>query len=210
MLKHGEIWAAIDRLARDHGFTTSGLARRSGLDPTTFNRSKRVSSDGKARWPSTESLSKVLEATGVPLVHFFGLVNQNAGSPQSRTLPMASLSDLAAGNHFDPQGLPTGEHWDGISLAELHDPRAFAVEIMGASLEPFYFDGDVVIVSPSAPARRGDRVLLRSLTGDIKICRLLRRTARRIEVQSLSGDAALSSHPAESVSLLARIVWVSQ
>ena len=47
MLKHTDIWRAIDRLAAQHGLSASGLARRAGLDPTTFNKSKRTTNDGK-------------------------------------------------------------------------------------------------------------------------------------------------------------------
>ena len=63
-MKHEDIWRALDTLAAEHGMSTSGLARRAGLDPTTFNPSKRRMPDGRARWPSTESLAKVLLATG--------------------------------------------------------------------------------------------------------------------------------------------------
>ena len=63
MLSHSAIWDAIDALARRHGLTTSGLAKIAGLDPTAFNPSKRVSKDGRGRWPSTESIAKILEAT---------------------------------------------------------------------------------------------------------------------------------------------------
>ena len=53
MLTHAQIWSGIDRLAHRAGLTPSGLARRAGLDPTTFNPSKRFSRDGeKPRWPS--------------------------------------------------------------------------------------------------------------------------------------------------------------
>ncbi len=67
MLTHASIWQAIDALAAQHGLTASGLARRAGLDPTSFNRSKRISRSGKPRWPSTESLAKILAATGASL-----------------------------------------------------------------------------------------------------------------------------------------------
>ncbi len=64
MLSHDQIWGAIDALAERYRMSPSGLAKRAGLDPTTFNRSKRVGADGRERWPSTESLAKVLAATG--------------------------------------------------------------------------------------------------------------------------------------------------
>ena len=74
MLSHDRIWAAIDALAKKHQLTPSGLARRAGLDPTSFNKSKRHSSDGRKRWPSTESVAKVLEATGDSVNDFFALL----------------------------------------------------------------------------------------------------------------------------------------
>ena len=63
-MKHDDIWRALDTLAAENGLSASGLARRAGLDPTTFNPSKRRMQDGRARWPSTESVAKVLDATG--------------------------------------------------------------------------------------------------------------------------------------------------
>jgi phage repressor protein C with HTH and peptisase S24 domain len=65
MLTHGQLWGALDRLAERAGLSPSGLARRAGLDPTTFNKSKRITPDGRERWPSTESLAKALAAEAV-------------------------------------------------------------------------------------------------------------------------------------------------
>ncbi len=70
MLTHAQVWSAIDKLALSKGFSTSGLARRAGLDPTTFNKSKRFSGEGKERWPSTESVAKVLNLTETDFVTF--------------------------------------------------------------------------------------------------------------------------------------------
>ena len=57
MYTHRDIWRAIDRLAQTFGYSPSGLAKQAGLDPTSFNKSKRQSADGKPRWPSTESIA---------------------------------------------------------------------------------------------------------------------------------------------------------
>ena len=74
-MKHEDIWRALDTLAAENGLSASGLARRSGLDPTTFNPSKRRMPDGRNRWPSTESVAKVLDATGASLEAFTALVS---------------------------------------------------------------------------------------------------------------------------------------
>ena len=76
MLKHADIWRAIDRIAVKHGRTASGLALHSGLDATTFNKSKRINMEGRPRWPSTESISKILAATGDSLAEFIALMGQ--------------------------------------------------------------------------------------------------------------------------------------
>ncbi len=76
MFTHEEIWAAIDELAKENNYSTSGLARKAGLDPTTFNKSKRFTKDGKPRWPSTESISKILFATDTQIVEFMELFNK--------------------------------------------------------------------------------------------------------------------------------------
>src|SRR5215211_2690910 len=63
MLTHADIWNAVDRLAARAGLSASGLAKKAGLDPTTFNKSKRITPEGRPRWPSTESVAKSLAAT---------------------------------------------------------------------------------------------------------------------------------------------------
>ena len=65
MLSHGEIWGAIDRLALKLSISPSRLARDAGLDATSFNKSKRITAAGKPRWPSTESISKVLHTVNM-------------------------------------------------------------------------------------------------------------------------------------------------
>lgn len=76
-----KLWHAIDQLAANRGLSTSGLARKAGLDPTAFNKSKRQSRDGRLRWPSTESISRVMTATGVSFSQFAALVDKAPPSP---------------------------------------------------------------------------------------------------------------------------------
>ena len=61
-MTHNQIWNAIDMFAHERGLSCSGLARRCGLDPTTFNKSKRLSVYGQERWPTMSSIAKVLNA----------------------------------------------------------------------------------------------------------------------------------------------------
>ncbi len=63
MTHHDALWETIKYIAKENGITRSGLARKCGLDATTFNYSKCQSPDGKPRWISTHTLYKVLVCT---------------------------------------------------------------------------------------------------------------------------------------------------
>src|SRR5258708_19413041 len=104
MLTHGQIWAALDRLAERAGLSPSGLAKRSGLDPTTFNKSKRVTADGHERWPSTESLAKALAATNSGIETFVHLIG-DAARP-ALAVPLIALEQAASGGHFHEAAIP--------------------------------------------------------------------------------------------------------
>lgn len=210
MLRHSDIWRAIDRLAAEHGMSASGLARRAGLDPTTFNKSKRVTREGKLRWPSTESVSKVLTATGAALGEFVSYIGEEAGAGVFRNIPLIGLAQAGSEGFFDDAGYPAGGSWDEIPFPEVGDPNAYALEISGHSIEPVYRDGDMVIVSPAASLRRGDRVIAKTLLGEVMAKELVRKTARRVELRSLNPkheDRALAT---EEIDWIARIMWASQ
>jgi phage repressor protein C with HTH and peptisase S24 domain len=145
MLTHGQVWGALDRLAERAGLSPSGLARRAGLDPTTFNKSKRITPDGRERWPSTESLAKALAATGSPVEALVQLIGD-------------------------------------------HGRDAYAAPPPGGSI------------------RRGDRVAVKTVAGELLICEWKRRTAKAIEVASLDTEDGRTLDPAD-VEWIARIVW---
>jgi len=220
-MKHEDIWRAIDTLAAENGLSASGLAKRSGLDATTFNPSKRRMPDGRARWPSTESVAKVLDATGASLESFSSLVSgaralasgmaSGMGSRNiSRRVPLIGLAQAGGDGYFDDGGFPVGGSWDEVSLPDISDPNAYALEISGESMEPVFRDGDLVIVSPSAPIRRGDRVVLRTMNGQVMAKQLARRSARRVELKSLNPEHIDYSFDLTEVNWMHRIVWASQ
>ncbi len=210
MLKHADVWKAIDRLAREYGFSASGLARQSGLDPTTFNKSKRVTREGKLRWPSTESVAKVLAATGASLSEFVSYVNDSEGAGVYRNIPLIGFAQAGAQGFFDDAGYPAGGGWDEIPFPGLGDPQAYALEITGDSMEPVLRDGDTVIVSPQANIRRGDRVVVKTKSGEIMAKILLRQSARKVDLKSLNPNHEDRSLDIEDVEWVARVVWVSQ
>jgi phage repressor protein C with HTH and peptisase S24 domain len=216
-MKHEDVWRAIDTLAAESGLSASGLAKRSGLDATTFNPSKRRMPDGRARWPSTESLAKVLDATGASLEAFTALVSGaralTSGSiarNTARRVPLIGLAQAGGEGYFDDGGYPVGGGWDEVTLPEIADANAYALEISGESMEPVFRDGDLVIVSPSAPIRRGDRVVVRTRAGEVMAKQLARRSARRIELKSLNPEHPDYSFDLNDVTWMHRIVWASQ
>jgi len=208
MLTHGQIWTALDRLAERAGLSPSGLAKRSGLDPTTFNKSKRITADGRERWPSTESVAKALAATNSSIDTFVQLIGDSARTVQA--VPLLGFAQAAAGGYFDESGFPSGKGWDEVALPSADDEHAFALEISGDQMKPAYRDGDVIVVSPGTPIRRGDRVVVKTQGGEVLVKEMKRRTAKTLELQSLSPNQADRILAAGDVEWIARIVWASQ
>jgi phage repressor protein C with HTH and peptisase S24 domain len=208
MLRHADIWQAIDRLAHQRGMTPSGLARRAGLDPTTFNKSKRVTAEGKMRWPSTESIAKMLDAAGCSMAEFASFVTESR-RPQ-RTVPLIGAAQAGAAGFFDDAGYPVGSGWDEIPFPGVEDPHAYALEISGDSMLPAFRDGDVVVVSPSASVRRGDRVVVKTLEGEVMAKQLTRRTALHIDLASINTEHPPITISLDQVAWIARILWISQ
>src|SRR4051812_39117841 len=114
MVTHLQIWRALDSLAVRHGTSPSGLAKLAGLDPTTFNKSKRGTANGKLRWPSTESLAKVLAATGASLEDFVALTSGDGTSRRGRArpTPLIGLAQAGQAGYFDDAGFPVGSGWE--------------------------------------------------------------------------------------------------
>jgi phage repressor protein C with HTH and peptisase S24 domain len=208
ILTHSQVWTALDRLAERAGMSPSGLAKRSGLDPTTFNKSKRITADGRERWPSTESVSKALAATNSSIDTFVQLIGDGTRSLQS--VPLLGLAQAGSGGHFDESGFPAGRGWDEVALPQASDEHAYALEISGDAMKPAYRDGDIIVVSPGTAIRRGDRVVLKTSDGEVMIRELKRRTAKALELASLNPAQADRTLDADDVAWIARIVWASQ
>jgi len=221
MLSHEQIWGALDRLAERHDLTPSGLARRAGLDPTSFNKSKRLSADGRLRWPSTESIAKVLEATRSSMEEFlsfmrpqgsFSTLPDGAFPPQGSSIPLLGFAQAGAGGFFDDGGFPAGQGWDVVEFPAAPSQKAgvYALEGQGASMMPLYRDGDVLIVEPGAQVRRNDRVVVKTREGEVMAKVLMRQSPRSIELMSLNPEHPNRTIELTDVDWIARIIWASQ
>jgi phage repressor protein C with HTH and peptisase S24 domain len=211
-LTHAKVWSAIDALARRYGLSPSGLARSAGLDPTAFNKSKRVTGEGRPRWPTTESIAKVLEATGASFDDFTALVTAEPRGRRglAQPIPLIGMTQAGGGGFFDDGGFPVGGGWDQIRFPRVDDNNAYALEVTGDSMAPLYRDGDILIVSPNAAPRKGDRVVIRTTDGEVMAKILIRRTAKSVELASLNPAHANLVFPVERIDWIARIVWASQ
>jgi phage repressor protein C with HTH and peptisase S24 domain len=208
MLTHKQIWTAIDALAARHGLSPSGLAKNAGLDPTTFNKSKRSAANGKLRWPSTESVAKILSATGAGLDDFVALIENHKS--RTRMVPLIGMAQAGTGGYFDDSGFPVGTGWEEIAFPELADEHAYALEISGDSMAPVYRDGDRIVVSPSTNPRRGDRVVVKTQSGEVMAKLLARMTAQRLELKSLNPAYEDRSFALSEIVFVHRIIWASQ
>jgi phage repressor protein C with HTH and peptisase S24 domain len=209
MLTHSQIWNALDRLAAHSGLTPSGLAKKAGLDPTTFNKSKRITPEGRPRWPSTESVAKSLAATGSSVELFMTLLSET-GKPPITNVPLIGFAQAGTGGYFDDGGFPVGKGWEEIAFPQVTDEHAYALEIAGDSMKPAYRDGDIIVVSPGAPVRRGDRVVVKTRSGEVMVKELRRKNSKNIELKSLNSEHRDRTLPMTEVLWIARIMWASQ
>jgi len=173
MFTHNEIWSALDRLAQAYSTSPSGLAKLAGLDPTTFNKSKRRSGTGK-----------------------------NA--------PLIGLAQAGNDGFFDDSGFPKGAGWEEIDLPAGRSEGMYVLEISGESMAPVFRHGEKVIVAPHANVRRGDRVVVKTLEGEILAKELNRMTETYIELLSVNSDYEDRLLARKDVAWIARIMWVSQ
>lgn len=207
-LSHAELWTAIDALAKRFDLTPSAMARLAGLDPTSFNRSKRGDADSRPRWPSTESLAKVLEATGVGFAEFAAMT-EAPHPPRARGVPLMSVDQARTAQAFDAAGFPIGPAWDEADFPGLFDEGVYALEVSGDELAPVYRDGDRLLVSPVLEPRRGDRVVVKTLRGALLIMTLSRLTARSLQLTAVNGPGERVLERSEAA-WIARILWASQ
>ena len=211
MFSHKQVWAAIDTIAERYGFSASGLAKKSGLDPTSFNPSKRSGPDGRPRWPTTESIANLLEAAGATIEEFSDLLSGRKGQPPKRKqIPLLGLARAGKGGFFDDSGFPAGNGWDEIDVPGVTDATAYALEITGDSMLPVYREGDTIIVSPGATLRKGDRVVVKTTDGQVMAKVMQRQTAKNVELASFNKDHDTKTLDMKDVDWIARIIWASQ
>ena len=209
-LSHGQLWKAIDGLARREGISASALARRAGLDATSFNPSKRFGPGDppRPRWPSTESLTRILHATGLSLGEFAALAHD--APERAATVPMLGMAQAGQDGFFDDAGLPVGDGWEQTELPRPKD-TLLSLRITGDSMVPLYREGDRVIVDREASdVRKGDRVVVRTTGGETLAKEVAGLTARAVVLASVNPAYEPRTVSRKDIVWMGRILWVSQ
>ena len=99
--------------------------------------------------------------------------------------------------------------WDKIDIPGVVDTTAYALEITGDSMLPVYRPGDIIIVSPKAKVRKGDRVVVKTKDGKVMATTVQRQTNKSVELLSFNA-AAVTKLAMKEVDWIARIIWASQ
>jgi len=209
-LSYQELWEGIENLAAAKGLSLSALAQKAGLDPTSFNKSKRIGADGRKHWPSTETMNKVLKVTNTTVFEFMEYAGQKAPVPK-HTIPLLGLAKAGREGYFDSDGYPLSTaDWDGIDFPIEVAKGVYALEVSGTSMLPVYREGDKLVVQPDSDVRVHDRVVVKIKTGEVMVKELLRKTAKQIELKSLNPENPVIVLSPEDVCWMARVIWVSQ
>lgn len=214
MINPLEIWAALDRLAAQRGLSASALARYAGLDPTTFNKSKRTASDGRARWPSTESLAKVLAAFDMSFTEFGHLIDHHRDAQLGRSIgmsvPIINMAVAGDDTLFDTNGYPILSKCGTIKIPGVQGETIFALQISGDTMQPLFRHGDQVVVSPGETIARGDRVVVRTRAGEIIVKELIQMSADSVRLAALNPDYPERKIALTDIAWVSKIIWVTQ
>ncbi len=78
-----------------------------------------------------------------------------------RLIPIINRVSAGYPTDFNDLEYPVGVAEDYVRCPDQHDPNAFAVRVVGDSMEPRFHEGDIVVFSPAADVRNGDDCFVR-------------------------------------------------
>ena len=138
------------------------------------------------------------------------LSGRKGAAPRLKQIPLLGFAKAGKGGFFDDSGFPAGSGWEEIDVPGVTDSAAYALEITGDSMRPVYREGDIIVVSPSATIRKGDRVVVRTGDGQVMAKIKQRQTARTLELASFNTAHETKVFEMKEVDWIARIIWASQ
>jgi repressor LexA len=105
--------------------------------------------------PSAEQLPSMLAESSLDIEQ------EKVAFKAGRLVPI--INKVAAGypTDFTDLDYPVGHADDYVRCPDLHDVNAFAVLVVGDSMEPKFCEGDIVVFSPAAEVHNGDDCFIR-------------------------------------------------
>ncbi len=202
-MKYEQIWSAVDKLARINGLSPSGLAKKAGLDATTFNKSKRIRPDGKQRWPSLDSINKILEVCNIGFEDFYNLAETGKEPERSNTIPVIEFSSVSE------SGMPLNpEKWNKIRFPDC-TADIYALELDTDAYAPAYKQDTLLVLAENSEIRRSDKICLYKKDGSANLYEFIRRSPSTLELCDLNSKENISVRLSD-VAQINRILWASQ
>jgi len=207
-MQYEKVWDAVDKLARLNGMSPSGLARKAGLDATTFNKSKRVRADGKKRWPSLDSINKILIACNISFDQFYNLIEDDFHPDSLNEIPCISFTQLETGALIS-DGVMDTENWNRIHFPE-NTVSMYAVGIDVSDYDPVYRKGSKIIAAKNSEIRQGDRIIVFFKDREATIREFVHRTASTLVLGDVTNPENKISANITDIEMVNRILWAEQ
>lgn len=208
-MKQEDVWRGIDLLADEIGVTPARLARMAGLDQAVFSAGRRIKPDGRMRWPSMDSLAKVLRIADISMGDFVNYMHADPARRAGFRLPSMTMNKAFDSQHYDEDGFPSGRGWDRIEFPDVQDRRCYGLVVDTDAYEPVYREGDLLVCAPGTSVRRGDRVVFHRNEIGLSIGALVRQTPFTVDMATLDGSET-EIIPAQEITWLTRIAWARQ
>lgn len=206
-MKYENVWNAVDKLATSRGLSPSGLAKLAGLDATTFNKSKRIRPDGKNRWPSLDSINKLLDVCSISFEQFYNL-SDSEEEKEGCSIPFTKLSKLEEAQEIEDKMVKTPK-WNKVLFPDLKEAM-YAIEIDTNDYAPLYRNGSMIVLAGNSDIRKGDRVAIFCTGNQLMLKEFIRRTPSKLVLNDINNDNIESTISISDVRLINRIIWASQ
>lgn len=206
-MEYKKVWDAVDKLAQLHGLSPSGLAKKAGLDATTFNKSKRTRNNGKQRWPSLDSINKILDACNISFEQFYKLIDDDL-TLNPIGIPFINYSELETNATLKDSKLIT-DSWLKTQFPDVA-LNLYAVNVDSSDFEPLYRKGNTLIVSQHPEIRKGDKVLVLLQKGSPLIKEFKHRTTATLVLGNLLTPEDEIQVNISDIKLINRIIWAEQ
>lgn len=201
MVKQETFWESLEKIAEREGIALSTLARQAGLDKTSMLPSKRYNLNGAMKWPSTETIGRVLNSLNISVQEYGAILAGTADAKVS--LPAVTLSDLKEA--WTGLGVKEECKWSEIMLGSPRGKNNWVV-LIDSDRDPILPEGTTVVADDDTEPRPNDRVVVVSgdQTGIYKFRRLMKT---HLVVSSVDGRET-SQIPIEDVTKISRVARI--